>query len=284
MIHEARLYTKLSKNNVICKTCARQCIIRPTQLGFCKGRTNHNGILYHLNYGIVSSHNIDPIEKKPLKKFLPGTYTYSIGGWGCNMECANCQNHTISQPIPDNSTKTRLNPEYIVDTAIKTYCPSIAWTYNEPTIALEYALDTSKLAHENDIKTIYISNGYMTPEALKLLLKDIDAFNIDLKFMDQLTYQNITHADLQPILNNLKTIADSDKHLEISNLLIPEINDSEEDIKKLVTFVYDELGDIPLHFLQFRPMHKMYDHVPMDNKGLGKARTIAREYGLTNVY
>lgn len=284
MITETLLYTKLSKNNVICNTCARQCLIQPTQLGYCKTRTNHNGKLYNLNYGIISSHNIDPIEKKPLKHFLPRTQTYSIGGWGCNMQCTNCQNHTISQSIPTNNTKMDLEPEYIVDVAIKTYCPSISWTYNEPTISLEYTLDTSQLAHEHDIKTIYVSNGYMTPESLKLLLKDIDAFNIDLKFMDQLKYQNITHADLQPVLNNLKTIASSDQHLEISNLIIPDLNDSVEDIVNLVTFIYDELGDIPLHFLRFRPLYKMKDHIATNNKTLEKARSIAHEYGLTKVY
>ena len=282
---ESILYDKLDDKRVRCNICNHYCLIDENKHGFCLTRRNEGGILYSYNFAITSSTNVDPIEKKPFYHFLPSTKTYSLGGFECNMRCLNCQNYIISQSYGENIGADEILPETAVKNAIRKGCKSIAWTYNEPTIFLEYVLETSKLSHEEGLKNIFISNGYMSDEALNLLLPHIDAFSIDLKSMSNDFYKKICQARLKPILNNLKIIYNNDKHLEISNLLIDSYNDSEKLIHQLVEFVICELGkEVPVHFSRFFPYYKMGHVPPTELETLEKAKKIAIDAGLQHVY
>jgi len=282
---ESILYEKLENKKVICNVCNHYCLIDENKYGFCLTRKNKEGTLYSCNFAVISSTNVDPIEKKPFFHFMPGSKTYSLGGFECNMRCLNCQNYIISQSYGEKIGATKILPEAAVKNAIDKGCKSIAWTYNEPTIYLEYVLETSKLSHKKGLKNIYVSNGYMSDEALNMLLPHIDAFTIDLKSMENDFYKNICQARLKPILNNLKKIYENNKHLEISNLLIDGYNDQEKIIKELVKFIANELGEeVPLHFSRFFPYYQMGDVSPTNIETLEKAREIAIDAGLRNVY
>jgi len=283
---ESVLYDKINEDQkkVKCNVCNHRCKIANNSYGFCLTRKNDNGALYSCNFASISSEGIDPIEKKPLYHFLPGTLSYSLGGFGCNMRCLNCQNYKISQNTMDREA-IEILPKVAVKNAIANNCQSISWTYNEPTMYLEYTLETSSLSHKNGLKNIYVSNGYMSPDALELLIPKIDAFNIDLKSMSNQFYKDICQARLDPILNNLKLIYKNKKHLEITNLLINNLNDSEELIKSLVEFIATKLGkEIPIHFSRFFPHYKMRDFPPTDIAKLTRAKEIASEFGLEYVY
>ncbi len=285
MIIESILFNKLENKKVKCNVCNHRCKIAENKQGFCLTRNNLNGKLYSCNYALISSQAIDPIEKKPLYHFLPGSLTYSLGGFGCNMRCLNCQNYIISQNIDKHNESIEILPEKVVKNAINANCQSIAWTYNEPTMYLEYVLETALISHENGLKNIYVSNGYMSDESLNLLLPQIDAFNIDLKSMSNEFYINNCNATLEPILNNLKNIYEHKNHLEITNLLIGGYNDSYELIKSLTDFIADELGkDVPLHFSRFFPYYKMSHVPPTEISKLEIAKEIAIESGLNNIY
>ena len=285
MIVESILYDKLDNGNVQCNVCNHRCKIAENKLGFCLTRKNLNEKLYSCNYASISSQAIDPIEKKPLYHFLPGSLAYSIGGFGCNMRCLNCQNYIISQNSNEYNEAIKILPETAVKNAINANCMSIAWTYNEPTMYLEYTLETALISHENGLKNIYVSNGYMSEEALNLLLPRIDAFNIDLKSMRNEFYINNCQAKLDPILDNIKSIYNHKKHLEITNLLITDYNDSYDLIKSLTDFIVTELGkDVPIHFSRFFPYYKMRDVPPTEISKLELAKEIATESGLEYVY
>lgn len=285
MIKESILYDKLNNDEVKCKICNQYCTIKNHQTGFCLTRKNENGKLYSVDYGIISSESIDPIEKKPLYHFLPGSLTYSIGSFGCNMRCLNCQNYMISQNCDRYDKNIEILPETIVQNAINNDCQSIAFTYNEPMMFLEYSLEIAKLSHKNNLKTIYVSNGYMGDESLEILLSNIDGFNIDLKSMSNDFYKKICKATLNPILNNLRKIYNNGNHLEITNLLINSLNDSDEMIEKLVNFIVTELGEeIPLHFSRFFPYYKMKDIQPTSLESLKRAKQIAIDSGIEYVY
>ncbi|MCL2116559.1 MAG: AmmeMemoRadiSam system radical SAM enzyme [Methanobrevibacter sp.] len=282
---ESVLYDKLDDEKVHCNVCNHYCLIKDNKHGFCQTRKNKGGTLYSYNFALLSSANVDPIEKKPLYHFLPTSLTYSLGGFRCNMGCLNCQNYIISQSSSNKCEAIEILPEIAVKNALEKGCKSIAWTYNEPTIYLEYVLQTAILSHEKGLKNIFISNGYMSDEALNLLLPHIDGFNIDLKSMDNDFYKNICQATLEPILNNLKKIYKNNKHLEITNLLIDGFNDSQKLIKDLVEFIATELGDeVPLHFSRFFPYYKMRDVSPTSIETLKRAKEIAIEAGLKYVY
>ena len=282
---ESILYDKFDEKKVRCNVCNHYCLINDNKYGFCLTRKNEGGILYSYNFALISSSNVDPIEKKPFFHFMPGSKTFSLGGFECNMRCLNCQNYIISQSYGENIGADEILPETAVKNAISRGCKSIAWTYNEPTVYLEYVLETSILSHKEGLKNIYISNGYMSDEALDMLLPHIDAFSIDLKSMNNDFYKNVCQARLKPILNNLKKIYKNNKHLEISNLLIDGYNDSENIIKELVDFVVCELGvEVPLHFSRFFPYYKMGNVPPTELETLEKAKEIAIEAGLQNVY
>lgn len=279
------LYKKSSKTQKVrCEICANYCKIADGNFGVCRQHKNINGELFDVSYGIVSSLSPDPVEKKPLNHFLPGTFTYSIGGFGCNMTCRHCQNYTISQEY-DYSRGIKVTPEAIVENALKYSCKSIAWTYNEPTIHLPFSKATSLLARRNDLKVIYVSNGYYSDKSLEEVLTFVDAFNIDLKGMSQDFYKNVCGADLSVVLDNLKRIYDEGKHLEITNLIINDYNDSIDEITQLCDFVVNELGpEVPLHFSRAFPYYKMNDISPTEPEILFKARQIAIEKGIKHVH
>jgi len=287
MIVESILYDKIDEDQkkVQCNVCNQRCKIVNNKFGFCLTRKNNNGSLYSCNFASVSSYGVDPIEKKPLYHFLPNSLSYSLGGFGCNMRCLNCQNYSISQNTMNNRESIEILPEIAVENAINNKCQSISWTYNEPTMYLEYTLETSALSHKNGLKNIYVSNGYMTSEALELLIPEIDAFNIDLKSMNNQFYKDVCQATLDPVLDNLKRIYKKKRHLEITNLLINNLNDSNEEIKTLVDFIANELGkNVPIHFSRFFPHYKMNDVPPTDIAKLKRAKEIATEAGLQYVY
>jgi len=286
MLVSSNLFKKSSKSRKVrCEICANYCKIADGSYGICKQHKNINGELFDESFGVVSSLNADPIEKKPLYHFLPGTLTYSVGGFGCNMGCLHCQNYMISQEFDKISDRFNILPETIVENAINQGCKSIAWTYNEPTIHLPFNKKTSLLAKRKNLKIVYVSNGYMSDQSLSEILNFVDAFNIDLKSMSQNFYKKICKADLNIVLNNLKRIYDADKHLEITNLLINGYNDSTEEITKLANFIADNLGcDIPLHFSRAFPYYKLNDILPTAEDKLFEAKRIADDCGLEYVY
>ncbi|WP_407413488.1 AmmeMemoRadiSam system radical SAM enzyme [Methanobrevibacter sp.] len=286
MLVSQDLYKKSSKTQKIrCEICANYCKIAEGNVGVCKQHRNINGELFDLSYGIVSSLSPDPVEKKPLNKFMPGTFTYSIGGFGCNMTCLHCQNYTISHDYRNFGNGIKIQPETIVENALKYNCKSIAWTYNEPTIHLPFNKKTSLLAKSKNLKVIYVSNGYMSSQSLGEILTFVDAFNIDLKSMSEKFYKKICGADLDIVLDNLRSIYLAGKHLEVTNLIINDYNDSQEEIELLCDFVVDELSvDVPVHFSRAFPYYKMMDIEPTNPEILYEAREIAIKKGIKNVY
>ena len=280
------LYKKSSKSQKIrCEICANYCKIADGHFGVCRQHKNVNGELFDESYGVVSSLSPDPIEKKPLHHFLPGTFTYSIGGFGCNMTCLHCQNYMISQEFDKYSRGIKITPEAIVENAVNYGCKSIAWTYNEPTIHLPFNKKTSLLAKQKNLKVIYVSNGYFSDKSIEEILGFVDAFNIDLKSMSNDFYKKVCGADLDVVLDNLKRVYDEGKHLEITNLIINDYNDSIDEITQLCDFVVDELGpEVPLHFSRAFPHYKMNDISPTKPEILFKAREIALNKGIRNVH
>ena len=286
MLVSQNLYKKSSKTQKIrCEICANYCKIADGNVGVCRQHKNINGELFDLSYGIVSSLSPDPVEKKPLNHFMPGTFTYSIGGFGCNMTCLHCQNYIISHEYEKFCDGIKILPETIVENALKYNCKSIAWTYNEPTIHLPFNKKTSLLAKSKNLKVIYVSNGYMSTNSLQEILTFVDAFNIDLKSMSEKFYKKVCGVNLDIVLDNLRNIYLAGKHLEITNLLINDYNDSLQEIEQLCDFVADELSvDVPLHFSRAFPYYKMRDIEPTNKEILFKAREIAIKKGIKNVY
>ncbi|MCC7572696.1 MAG: AmmeMemoRadiSam system radical SAM enzyme [Candidatus Methanofastidiosum sp.] len=277
-MREALFYQK-EDENTRCLLCPHVCLIPPNERGKCRTRINLYGKLNTLVYGESDSEklyfHVDPVEKKPLYHFYPGSYSLSFGTPGCNLFCQNCQNYNLSQSTPSDIGDHFLKPNKIVELA-KTYdCKSISYTYTEPTIFYEYLMDTSKIAKENDIKNIWVTNGFINPKPLKEALPYIDAMNIDLKAFSDEFYQNICGGRLNPVLETIKT-SFKITHIEITNLLIPTLNDSDEDIGKLVDFVSNLSDDIPLHFSAYRPMYKM-EIKPTPTDTLYRAKEIAEK-------
>ena len=251
---EANLYKKLKDKIVQCQNCAHYCVIENGQRGICGVRENINGKLYALNYGKAIACNIDPIEKKPLFHFLPGTQSLSIATVGCNFRCANCQNWEISQaPKPKKEILgENLLPEEIVKIAKENNLPSISYTYTEPTIFSEYALDTMKLAKKQGIKNVWVSNGFWSKELFNLISPFLDAVNIDLKSFSDEFYVKYCGGRLQPVLDTLKRINKTKIWLEVTTLVIPTLNDDEKNLKKIADFIKNELGvETPWHISQF---------------------------------
>lgn len=288
---ESSFYTKLyeddssAKKTVQCNLCGRMCRIADGGLGFCKTQKNSDGKLFSINYHRIASCHTDPIEKKPLYHFLPGSSTYSIGGFGCNFSCLNCQNYMLSMNSYDKFNSTKILPETIVKNAINDNCLSISWTYNEPTLYFDFARETSLISHKENLKNAFVSNGYMSEESLRETLNFIDAFNIDLKFFDDKLYREICGGKLDIVLDNLKAIHQSKSHLEITTLLINDLNTDEDQIRLICNFIIEELGaDVPLHFSRFFPMHKMSDKSPTKIDYLIRAKEIAVDMGIEYVY
>lgn len=248
-------------------------------------RENVEDTLYSLNYAAASSMAIDPIEKKPLFHFYPGTTSFSLGTLGCNFRCQYCQNWSISQKELEDVPTRELPPEEAIKLAREYNCFSISWTYNEPTMWFEYTYDSAILAQKADIKTVYVTNGYMTPEVLELISPYLDAANVDLKGMSEGFYKELCDARLQPVLDNIQFMYENGIHLEVTNLIIPGYNDSDDDLKALVKFMADEVGvEVPLHFSRFHPDYQLKQVQPTSIKTLEMARDMAFEAGMRYVY
>ena len=286
MLVSSNLYKKSSKSQKIrCEICANYCKIADGNVGICRQHKNINGELFDESYGIVSSLSPDPIEKKPLYHFLPGTFTYSIGGFGCNMTCLHCQNYMISHEYDKFSRGIEITPEAIVENALNYRCKSIAWTYNEPTIHLPFTKKTSLLAKQKGLKVIYVSNGYYSDKSIEEVLTFVDAFNIDIKSMSEDFYRKVCGADLEVVLDNVKRVYMEGKHLEITNLIINGYNDSPQEIEELCDFVVEELGsEVPIHFTRAFPYYKMRDIEPTDKSILFEAQEIAKSKGIENIH
>ena len=258
-MHEARYYIKLNNGKLSCILCPWNCKLKPGQTGNCKVRVNENGKLLTTVYNRVAALGVDPIEKKPLYHFHPGKNILSIGEVGCNLHCNFCQNHRISQCYASNfSGFQKITPKKIITEAQKTWNNiGIAYTYNEPFTFYEYMFDTAKLAHKNGLKNVVVSNGYVNPEPLLEILSYVDAFNIDLKAFSDSFYKNQTKGKLEPVLETLKIIAESNTHVEITNLIIPELNDKEKEFEEMVKWIKIELGEsVPLHLSRYFPQFK----------------------------
>ncbi len=295
MLEEAQFYEVLDKDSKLlqCNLCGKHCKILPKHFGFCKSRKNVNGELRLQNYPKIASYHRDPIEKKPLYHFLPSSKTFSIGGFGCNFTCLNCQNYMLARNSYELTNTIKIMPERIVKTAIDEKCRSISWTYNEPTLYFEFARETALIAHEKNLKNVFVSNGYMSEEALAEMVKFIDAFNIDLKSMDNKFYKEICGGSLDLVLDNLKTVYHTRNelndghgpHLEITTLLIGDLNTSSDEIRSLCDFIVCELGrEVPIHFSRFFPQYKMQDMPATPIEKLERAREIAVDAGIEYVY
>jgi pyruvate formate lyase activating enzyme len=280
----------LADNKVRCKLCPHKCVIFEGRTGVCTARINIKGKLYSTVYGYPCGLHIDPIEKKPLYHFYPGHKILSFGTYGCNLFCKGCQNYDItkvnaSDAISDSSNYLEYySPEDIVNAAIENDIKLIAYTYNEPTIFFEYMIDIAKLARKKGIKNVIVSNGYINPEPLNELCKYIDTANIDLKGITENFYREYSKTSLKPILETIKTLHEKGIWLELTNLIIPELNDSSEDIKKLCTWIKKNVGaNVPLHFSKFHPSYHASNNPTSANK-LEEAKKIALKTGLKYVY
>jgi pyruvate formate lyase activating enzyme len=284
-IKEAYFYQQLENSLVQCGTCPSRCIVSPGNRGRCRVKVNIDGKLYSISYGNPCAVHVDPVEKKPLFHFFPGTKAFSIAVAGCNFRCLNCQNWQISQTSPDETRNTDLPPAKVVEMATTYQCKSIAYTYSEATTFYEYMVDTSRLAKGKGVKNIWVTNGYMTPEALNRLCDVIDAANVDLKNFSDEIYMSLNGGHLQPVLDTLKHIHQRGVWLEITNLVVPTYNDDMGMIKRMCNWILENLGPgYPLHFSRFYPMYKLAHLVPTPVATLEKARKIAIKAGLHYVY
>lgn len=280
MEKECVLYEKLEKKKVRCSACSHRCLILDGKIGICSVRKNIDGKLRLLVYGKVIAKNIDPIEKKPLYHFLPKTFSYSIGTVGCNFRCLWCQNYDISQHKEKQIqiAGEELSPEKIVEQAVKAKCKSISYTYNEPSIFVEFAVDTAKLARKKGLKNIFVTNGFMTEECINYFSNFIDAMNIDLKSFDDEVYKKYCGAKLQPVLDSIKLCHKKKIHIEITTLVIPGLNDSDEEFEKIAKFIASVDKNIPWYISRFFPMYKMLDKGFTPIETLKKAEKIGKKY------
>ena len=284
---EAMLYEKLTDEKVQCNLCAHRCTIAEGRVGVCHVRENVGGVLYTLVYGRTIAQHVDPIEKKPLLHFYPGSTAYSIATPGCNFRCHWCQNADISQAPREEHLLLgeEASPGEIVAAAQRTGCRSIAYTYTEPTIFFEYSYDTARLAREAGLANVYVTNGYMTGEMLGQMYPYLEAANVDLKGFRDEVYRRYAGARLQPVLDSLLRMKQLGIWLEITTLIIPGINDDREELRDAARFVADELGpETPWHISRFRPAYKMADVPSTDISTLLQAQEIGREAGLYHVY
>lgn len=286
---EVFLYRKLPKNKVQCQTCAHYCLLKENKLGKCGVRKNIKGKLYSLNYGKIITLNIDPIEKKPFYHFLPGSQTLSLATVGCNFSCLNCQNWQISQAFKNKKEipGEEIPPEEIIKIAIEKKLPSLSYTYVEPTIFLEYALDIMRLAKKAGLKNNFVSNGFMSRESAKLIIPYLDANNIDIKEFSDRFYQKICGARLKPVLETAHLMKKSGVWVEITTLVIPTLSDSEEVFKNIANWICENLGpETPWHISRFsgKISWQLQSLPDTPIKTLEKAIEIGKKEGLKYVY
>jgi len=285
---EAVLWEPAEDAKVRCKLCNHRCLIDEGKLGRCCVRKNIGGVLYALTYDKVCSANPDPIEKKPLFHFQPGTQSFSIATMGCNFRCEFCQNWQISQAaIEDGRIEGQaISPEQIVDAAVRSGCKSIAYTYTEPTVFMELCNDCGRLGKERGLANVFVSNGYETIEAIDFAVEWLDGINVDLKAFNEDYYRRLCKARLGPVLDTIRYIAKETKiWMEITTLLVPGENDSEDELKQLAEFIVEDAGaDVPWHISRFYPQYKYLDSAATPISSLERAYEIGKEAGLHYIY
>lgn len=286
MIREAMFYEKLEDDNVRCNLCAHRCTINPDRHGVCGVRSNRDGVLYSMVYGTLVAQNVDSIEKKPLFHVYPASRSYSIATMGCNFFCEFCQNHDISQA----PRKTKMIygedsfPSAIVERAKESGAKTIAYTYTEPTVFFELAYDTAKIAATNGLKNVFVTNGFMNPEVIETIAPYLSAANVDLKSFRDEFYKKRCGARLAPVLDSLKKMKNRGIWVEITTLLIPSLNDSEEEMRDIARFIAGLGRETPWHISRFHPQYKVR-HLPVTSlESLHRAGQIGREAGLKYVY
>jgi len=288
-MHEAMLYEKLTNSRVRCHICQWYCNIGPGKFGVCRMYHNQDGVLYNMNYARTSSVAVDPIEKKPLFHFFPGSLAFSIGSWGCNFHCQDCQNWEISCPAVDEPWlgSREVQPQAAIELAQNYQCQGIAWTYNEPTIWFEYTFDSARLAKANGLYTVYVTNGYMSPEALDTIGPYLDAWRVDVKGFTDSFYQKLARI---PRWRGILEVAQRAKHkwhmhVEVVTNIIPTMNDDDQQLEGIANWIHDELGELtPWHVTRFHPQHHMVDLPPTPVSTLEHACEIGKRAGLEFVY
>ena len=282
---EAVYYEKLDQNKIKCVLCPRMCVINPGKRGYCGVRKNIEGKLYTLVYGKPCAVHVDPIEKKPLFHFYPGSKAFSIATAGCNLACIFCQNWEISQAYPEEVVAYELSPAEVVDGAITSKCKSVSYTYTEPTIFYEYMLDTAKAARLRGVKNNMHSCGYINEKPLRELCQYLDAANVDLKGFTDEFYWRIGKGYLQPVLDSIRILKEEGVWIEITNLIIPTLNDDPQKIREMCQWIKGTVGpDVPIHFSRFYPSHKMRNLPATPVETLEDAKEIAEGVGLRFVY
>ncbi len=284
---EAQLYEKLEKAAVHCFLCGHQCRIPAGGFGVCGVRQNLKGTLYTHVYGRLIASHVDPIEKKPLYHFLPGSTSFSIATAGCNFRCAFCQNWQISQvnPRDGSAPEAEVTPAAAVVRAAAQYnCASISYTYTEPTIFFEYAYDCAKLAHEQGLKNVFVTNGYISRQALEMIKPYLDAANVDLKYFKDESYKKICGGRLQPVLDTIALMRELGIWVEVTTLVVPGSNDTDEELQGIARFIASVDKDIPWHISRFFPQYKMDGLEPTPEAALRRAEAIGRAAGLRYIY
>ncbi len=284
MVQEAMFYKRLENNKVQCLLCSHYCKILPGKRGICRVREDQEGVLYTLNYRKLIAANIDPIEKKPLFHFYPGSKSYSVAAMGCNFRCLHCQNWSISQPERDIIEGQVVSPERIVQNALDSDCLSISYTYTEPTIFYETALEIARLARNKGLKNIFVTNGYISPDALNHIAPYLDAANIDLKAMSDTFYRKVCGARLEPVLDRIKQYYELGIWVEITTLIIPGYNDEDDELGEIAQFIADIDKEIPWHISAFYPTYKLNDAPPTPVSTLQRAYKVGKDKGLHYVY
>lgn len=282
---ETNLWTVVKGNTVKCLLCPHECLVREGETGSCRTRTNREGVLYSVAYGNPCSVAVDPVEKKPLYHFLPGTEILSLATAGCNLHCLNCQNWPISQVSPLSLQSYDMLPRQVAEMAVSCHVPSIAFTYTEPTVFYEYMFDSAVLAREKGLKTVAVSNGYINLEPLAALIPYLDAANIDLKCFDDKLYRRLTGGRLQPVLDSLLALLGAGVWIEITHLVIPGVTDDPVQFESMCRWLAENgFEAVPLHISRFFPCYKLQDldHTPLES--ITRARDIALGCGLKFVY
>lgn len=285
MKREASFWNIIKDNKIQCNLCSHNCKIGESQGGICGVRRNENGKLYTLIYGSCSSLTADPIEKKPLYHFYPGTNAFSMGTVGCNFKCDHCQNYSISTADSNSHYMRELKPEQVVELAKERSCQGVSYTYNEPTIWHEFCYDSAKLVKKAGLYTCYVTNGYITEDALKDISPYLDAMNIDVKAFNDDFYKKVCKARLAPVLKTCELAKELGIHIELTYLVIPSLNDSIDEVKNFCNWIVEKLGnDIPVHFSRFHPDHNLTNIPATPMETLLKIYDVAKEIGVLYPY
>lgn len=282
---EARFYDKLAGKKIKCRLCPRECVVGDKERGYCGVRENHGGTYVSLVHSRVCAAHVDPVEKKPLFHYLPGSLAFSLATAGCNVNCKFCQNWDISQARPEQIPARHIPPRKVAELAAQWHCPSIAYTYSEPVVFSEFVMDTADTAHEAGIRSVVVSNGYIQSEPLRAVYGRMDAVKIDLKAFSDSYYAKIVTGQLKPVLETLVALRKLGKWTEIVYLVVPTLNDGDAEFTGLSRWVKENLGtDVPLHFTQFHPDYLLKNLPVTPVATLERARAIARSEGLHFVY